>query len=207
MPNCIVQGCPKQQKSKGLCLAHYLRNKRYGNPLGNTCKIQGCVCPVHIKQLCKLHYAQQWRLNSAVDQDGSIESLLEKAQAAYVLATGVQNRIQWRKKICELESYLNTGLEQLKKKTTWFRLQTDALEPQIKMGTFVRPVVCSPSQLAIGDCVQVRLHGQTNAHLTVLDMASTDADFLIFRTPGRQERVYACEIAEVAKLKIVNKRS
>jgi RNA polymerase sigma factor (sigma-70 family) len=99
---------------------------------------------------------------------------------------------------------ISKGLEQLKKKTTWFRVQTDALEPHIKMGAFVRPVVCSPSQLAIGDCVQLRLHGQTNAHLARLDMVSADGAFLIFRTPGRQERIYACEIAEVAKLKIVN---
>ncbi len=100
-------------------------------------------------------------------------------------------------RICQL---VKAGIEQLKRPRRAFRLRTDALEPYLQMGEFVRPRPVKLYSLTLGDCVQIRLRGHTNAHLAVVQMASPDGEFWVFRTPGQQERVYACEIAEVALL-------
>jgi hypothetical protein len=96
-----------------MCIAHYIRNKRYGNPLGHACKMQGCTSPVYAKHLCKYHYHQDWNQNAAAHQDESIESLLEKARAAYDQVTGLQNRIRWHKEISELEAQLQQEQERM----------------------------------------------------------------------------------------------
>jgi RNA polymerase sigma factor (sigma-70 family) len=84
-----------------------------------------------------------------------------------------------------------------------FRILTDALEPNLQMGDWVRAKAVKLQALAIGECVQIRLRGHTNSHLAVVQMASPDGEFWVFATPGQQERVYACEVAEVSRLERV----
>ena len=84
-----------------------------------------------------------------------------------------------------------------------FRIRSSALEPHLKMGDFVRAVTVELWCLTLRDCVQLRLKGHMNSHLAVVDTATPDGSFWGFRSAGHAEHVYACEIAEVARLERV----
>jgi hypothetical protein len=56
-----------------------------------------------------LHHEEQL-LTNATDHT-SIASLLAKAQKAYALVTGLENRIRWRKEIAALELQLQEETE------------------------------------------------------------------------------------------------
>lgn len=69
LPICSVDGCNNPIKSRGLCLAHYFRFRRYGSPLVGrplrtprtssedlVCIIPGCGRRTHARRLCSLHY-------------------------------------------------------------------------------------------------------------------------------------------------------
>jgi RNA polymerase sigma factor (sigma-70 family) len=102
-----------------------------------------------------------------------------------------------------IRQLVKAGIEQLKRPRTVFRLHTDALEPHLQMGDWVRAKTVKLYSLTLGDCVQIRLRGHTNAHLAVVKMAAPDGEFWVFGTPGQQERVYACEIAEISRIERV----
>jgi RNA polymerase sigma factor (sigma-70 family) len=88
-----------------------------------------------------------------------------------------------------------------------FRLCTEALEPQLKMGDFVCAKPTPLRALTIGDCVQIRLRGHTNSHLAKVQMAPLEGDLWVFVNSGHQERVYAAEIAEISRIERVAQES
>ncbi len=76
---CEVEGCTRPGKAKGLCLPHYLKKRKYGDPLcGGTreeyheklreehesreprqCCVKDCTEPVKAMNLCSRHYQQK----------------------------------------------------------------------------------------------------------------------------------------------------
>lgn len=68
MKLCTVEGCGGKFKAKSLCSKHYLRFRKYGDPLfecsnSNSilCKIESCGKIVHAKSLCDKHYTRYLR--------------------------------------------------------------------------------------------------------------------------------------------------
>ena len=65
---CSFPGCGHRRYAKGLCLAHYRRQRR-GEPLvpvarrtaAEGCTVDGCNRPHRAGGLCTAHYAQQHR--------------------------------------------------------------------------------------------------------------------------------------------------
>ena len=62
---CSVEGCDREVASRGMCNAHYIRWRRYGDPLGGPtpravkiCSTRGCGRRARAKGLCSTHYAQ-----------------------------------------------------------------------------------------------------------------------------------------------------
>jgi hypothetical protein len=61
---CKVEQCSNKFHAKGFCKIHYLRWRRYGNPLvvkinrdhNGLCSIDGCNEKYWAKQYCRLHY-------------------------------------------------------------------------------------------------------------------------------------------------------
>lgn len=73
---CTVPNCERAARSLGLCNRHYLRKRRYGDPLVSlkaangtnaTCSVDGCEKAAHAKQLCPAHY-RRWRVNGELGQ-------------------------------------------------------------------------------------------------------------------------------------------
>ena len=58
---CTLHNCIKKHYAKGMCKAHFERNRKTGNPLGkrHLCKVESCkivtfndkYCPLHAKRL------------------------------------------------------------------------------------------------------------------------------------------------------------
>lgn len=68
---CSVEGCDRKPLAKGLCKAHYERNRRNGTPGGaigrarvirpqRSCTVEGCERPHKTHGYCAMHY-QRWR--------------------------------------------------------------------------------------------------------------------------------------------------
>lgn len=65
---CTADGCDRAATAKGLCLMHYKRWRRYGDPdvivrrprAGRLCAVAGCGEPVLARDWCSVHY-QRWR--------------------------------------------------------------------------------------------------------------------------------------------------
>lgn len=57
---CAIDGCNGEYLARGYCNKHYLKLKRYGDPLyvkeKEICKIDGCNEVVRGRKLCKTHY-------------------------------------------------------------------------------------------------------------------------------------------------------
>lgn len=63
---CSVSACDRPSSSKGLCVAHYFREKRTGSPgetkvntyssKDKTCKAEGCTSPYRNLGYCVYHY-------------------------------------------------------------------------------------------------------------------------------------------------------
>ncbi len=79
---CKVEGCGMPKHAKGLCMLHYGRMRRWGDPCAFTSS--------HPKGR----------------RDESVESKLKNAMRAYELVTGLKNRIRWKQEIAELEAEL-----------------------------------------------------------------------------------------------------
>ena len=73
---CSIKGCNGFPVGKGLCMKHYLRNRRHGNPAVNIpvgrpeiysknsrCEIPGCQRRPHARNMCKKHYTDWLRSN------------------------------------------------------------------------------------------------------------------------------------------------
>jgi hypothetical protein len=66
---CSIEGCGRQQKSKELCLRHYTRLRRWGDPLAsaptpaprNACSVDGCDRQARARdgEFCRLHIQRQ----------------------------------------------------------------------------------------------------------------------------------------------------
>ena len=71
MPECSVSGCLRDARSKGLCISHYMRKRRYGSTDGQPpkratrfpgrCSVPECARKAWCKGLCPLHYGRKWR--------------------------------------------------------------------------------------------------------------------------------------------------
>ena len=66
---CSVEGCGKDARTKGFCIAHYEKFLKYGDPLayapkrtGVPCSVDGCNDPSLARGFCKRHYAT-WHRN------------------------------------------------------------------------------------------------------------------------------------------------
>jgi 5-methylcytosine-specific restriction endonuclease McrA len=69
-PECSVEGCSKPSFRAGMCNAHHLRTKRYGNPhmrkkvangeaKNSVCSVSGCPEGVVARGLCSVHYGRK----------------------------------------------------------------------------------------------------------------------------------------------------
>lgn len=65
---CSVDGCGNKINAKTLCMKHYHRFKRYGNPLfsfsyenDKVCSIDGCFNKRSAKGLCSHHYQKRYK--------------------------------------------------------------------------------------------------------------------------------------------------
>jgi hypothetical protein len=72
---CAIDGCSKPTLALGLCVAHYTRLRRYGDPLGSTpprakpaCSVADCGNQAGTRDLCRGHY-QRWRRHGNVFAD------------------------------------------------------------------------------------------------------------------------------------------
>lgn len=84
---CKIEGCEKdaQPGRKGMCVTHYGRWHRHGNPLKGTdyiqrqCSIEGCTnLTKWLNGLCLQHYKQQWYLNSVGKDEVEVRVRSEK---------------------------------------------------------------------------------------------------------------------------------
>lgn len=96
---CSVEGCDRPCYGRGWCRRHWMRWRRYGDPIaggsfrepGAVCSVDGCGKPVSARYLCRLHYgrllkhddplavkmiigADQARFWSKVDKNGPLPS-------------------------------------------------------------------------------------------------------------------------------------
>ncbi len=59
---CTIKGCDKPHNAKGYCMSHYMKFKRYGDPLGGrietptSCNIMNCKNPHNALGYCLPHY-------------------------------------------------------------------------------------------------------------------------------------------------------
>ena len=67
---CIVDGCGRMSRSRGLCNTHYQRWLRHNDPSVSLinrsgkkaeCVMTGCHSPAQARGLCKTHYANYRR--------------------------------------------------------------------------------------------------------------------------------------------------
>ena len=64
MEKCTVEGCENKHRAKGYCQKHYIRYKKYGDPLYNkknirkNCSVDGCDNIHYSKGYCAKHYAR-----------------------------------------------------------------------------------------------------------------------------------------------------
>lgn len=65
---CSIPECGKPARTKGLCQGHYLRQLRYGDPMGGRwpinsgiCSADGCCRPARARGMCSTHYTRQKR--------------------------------------------------------------------------------------------------------------------------------------------------
>lgn len=74
---CSVRGCDRPYRAKGLCGTHWLRAKKYGDPLKGaakqlplTCEVDGCSSPTSARlnglALCNRHWQRMYK-RGAVD--------------------------------------------------------------------------------------------------------------------------------------------
>ena len=61
MKICSIEDCAKTARARGLCINHYRRWQRHGDPLGGmhfktTCEVEDCTRPHDAKGFCKMHY-------------------------------------------------------------------------------------------------------------------------------------------------------
>lgn len=74
---CSVEGCDREVASRGMCNAHYIRVRKYGNPhkggplitrqYRDHCRVDGCVRPVRGQGMCNAHYLRHRRNGSPGD--------------------------------------------------------------------------------------------------------------------------------------------
>lgn len=73
---CSIRDCGKPAKTKGYCNGHYLKLRRYGDPLGGSwswgekreskyegkaCSVDGCQRAAKLDGLCKLHWNRRYK--------------------------------------------------------------------------------------------------------------------------------------------------
>lgn len=66
---CTIEGCNREYDSRGWCTTHYLRWKKWGDPLkicsrlvhSKTCSIEGCNKEFEAKGFCKMHLTRLYR--------------------------------------------------------------------------------------------------------------------------------------------------
>jgi hypothetical protein len=65
--SCLIDGCPAASYARGWCRPHYLRWKRYGDPLGGLpryeeCTVEGCSEKPYARGWCNRHYLR-WKMH------------------------------------------------------------------------------------------------------------------------------------------------
>ena len=78
---CSVEGCNKEVHGLGYCSKHYMRYKRYGDPINKPiktkptiCLVDGCNESVYCKGMCQRHYSQHmYHSNKGKERKQKIE--------------------------------------------------------------------------------------------------------------------------------------
>jgi DNA-binding transcriptional regulator YiaG len=97
-PLCKIPNCDKTSLARGWCNAHYIRWRKYGDPLGShprkkapdTCTIEGCEKPYDASGLCKMHWMRRKTTGSAGE--------------AAMRKTANGTRLKWLKKAASIET-------------------------------------------------------------------------------------------------------
>lgn len=71
---CSVEGCEQGVLSRGFCNKHYIRSRKYGDPLADytrrkqekLCAVEGCEKSARNRGWCSMHY-ERWRLHGTTD--------------------------------------------------------------------------------------------------------------------------------------------
>lgn len=75
---CSVQACSSTTHAKGMCNPHYLKNKRWGDPLyekplkNTVCTATNCQNKAVSQKLCSRHYARLRRVGDPNDSRGDV---------------------------------------------------------------------------------------------------------------------------------------
>jgi len=83
---CIIEGCEAQQLARGWCRRHYNEWYRSGD--------------IDTEREKHKHYSK--RVNE-LDRRKSLEQELQETRAIYDAVIGTKNRLNWRRKLLELE--------------------------------------------------------------------------------------------------------
>lgn len=102
MPECSIDSCNRKMNAKGLCLMHYKRMRRYGDPLmvrrvyniGSECRLNSCHEASIQNGYCRKHY-NNWR------REGDPEiSLLKRYRNETCLVSDCENPTDKAKGLC-----------------------------------------------------------------------------------------------------------
>ena len=96
---CSVEGCEREivNRNPKLCLMHYKRWKKWGNPnITHTtnrknvgqCRIKGCNRDSYCRELCMRHYQSWKRYGDAVHSDQYIENRRNNKKEPYIRKNG-----------------------------------------------------------------------------------------------------------------------
>lgn len=100
---CMAEACAKAHYSKGYCMPHYRKWKRYGDPFGERqypktyCKVAGCDRRAAGWKMCDAHY-RRWRKSGDPLADGDLGVVYrdwEEAFDAYAVRDGASGCLIW----------------------------------------------------------------------------------------------------------------